>query len=155
MAIKLWRFLLVVIVISVLMTVLVKHVVIDDTAWQRTSAMGLKNKLTTGINQIYWQWQEEGRPKKIAYYPEHAANSVEIPISTSGRAIFDATEDGCNRFLYWFIDKNLLEHHVNTSIKKIENRSTKQLSVICEFSLYKFIFLYAAETGELQTIRVE
>lgn len=141
--------------VSVLMTVLIKHVLLDDTAWQQTSAQGLKNKLSTGINQVYWQWQDEGRPKQILYQPEHAATAYEIPISPQGRAVFAESEAGCTQFLFWFIDKNILEDHVITSIKKVEGLEPNQASVICEFRLYKFVFIYAAETGELSTMRLE
>ncbi|MFW8591801.1 hypothetical protein ACOI22_13420 [Glaciecola sp. 2405UD65-10] len=155
MAIKLWRFLVVLILIAILATVLVSQVTKDDQAWQATLAIGLKNTLSTGITQLYWQWQDKGRPSRIVYQPEHVNTTVEIDVSTSGRALFEPSDEGCATFLYWFVEQEVLENHINTSIKKYEDTDTKNVEVVCEYRLYQFVFLYFAETGELQMTRVE
>jgi hypothetical protein len=94
----------------------------EDAAWVAISNQGLHGKMQTGITQIYWQWQSQGRTNSIEYKPENVSQTFVINMTNDGLPLIERSQQGCLEFLYWFVDKKFLNKSVNVTTTFIEKR---------------------------------
>jgi len=136
-------------VVVLVFTVAVKYLFEDDAKWQQVSAQSLANQMEQGIKQMYWQWQQEGRPASIEYRPEHAEHAMTIKMSSTGKPIVGNEEDTCNQILTWFVK----DVAIGTMIQATTILSDKALKDDrgrgCEFSVAKQVIFYQADTAHI------
>ena len=111
-----WHFAMTALVLTALVILCIRHVFSDETPWRQTIAQGVQQKISLGLEQIYWQWQNEGRPSEILYRPEHVKKAVKIPINQHGRPQFALSLDGCTEFLHWFVQDVALEQLLRVAV---------------------------------------
>jgi hypothetical protein len=103
------------IIIFILMALTVTYTTQDDAPWQEISSKGLHGKMQTGITQIYWQWQAQGRAGSIEYWPQNAQQPFAIEMTPEGLPVVAKSERGCLQFLFWFVDEKLLNKSLNVT----------------------------------------
>ena len=158
---NLGRFIVAVIVMLILMGLTAKHVLNDNNnaTWQNLSAQGLNTKIQTGLTQMYWQWQQEGRAKQIEYRPENVKQTFIINMTNKGLPKIEMNADGCIEFLSWFVDENVLSNQLEVTTTFIERNVTKRVLAngnkenakpvyICQFLYANEIFKYDLATGQ-------
>lgn len=155
---KLGRFVIVIIVVGILMAITVKYVFNGNDNWRNVSANGLQVKVQTGLTQIYWKWQSEGRAKQIEYQPGNVDKAFIINMTTKGLPVVERNEKGCKTFLSWFVEEKMLSKSLNVTTTFIERKLTNtnipigmnndtSSVYICQFSHTKKIFNYDLITG--------
>nr|WP_136251351.1 hypothetical protein [Ningiella ruwaisensis] len=150
-SLKMWHVLVTVLVVVAIIGLTVKHIFVSEPQWQQVSAKGLKHKVSIGLEQIYWQWQNEGRPEAILYKPGHASKSVKIPVNADGRPVFSVSQENCLEFLNWFIQDDSLTGLV--SLGKTDKQSRDALgqqSAVCRFIIANQGFAYNIQTAQVE-----
>jgi hypothetical protein len=111
------------------MILTIKYSFKEDASWLDISSQGLHGKIQTGVTQMYWQWQGQGRTSTIEYGPENVDSPFVINMTQNGLPILQQDDAGCFEFLSWFIDKNLLNKSLNVTTtyisKSLYNNSEK------------------------------
>lgn len=155
------RNIIAVIVMLILMAMTVKYTIEENTGWQSISAQGLNTKIQTGITQIYWQWQQQGRAKKIEYRPENVKQAFAINMSNKGLPELRKSKDGCNEFLSWFVEEKVLSNQIEVTTSYIEREVTNQITndgtkkdhvetdYVCQFLYANTLLEYDLKSGHL------
>lgn len=149
-----------VIVMLILMTMTVKYTFEENTSWQSISAQGLNTKIQTGITQIYWQWQQQGRANTIEYKPANAKQGFVINMSNKGLPELQKSEEGCNEFLSWFVEEKVLSNQIEVTTSHIERNVTNQVTndgtkdhvkadYVCQFLYANTLLEYDLKSGHL------
>lgn len=175
MANKLWHFVAVVMLVAVLIAWLLTTMQKGSERWQKTSVNALVQKIQGDLRQMYWQWQDEGRPHSILYKPQNVERAHLVPMSLKGRPVIARNVNGCMQFMQWFID----QEHINGQLKAVFIDTTQRLSeqksqkvmpsksiqelsknieqnqFICQYELFDFQYEYNADSGEVSTTKLE
>lgn len=150
---RLFSFLSAFSIILLLMVVVIKYSLDGNAGWQETSAQGLKAKMQTGLTQMYWKWQADGRAEQIQYQPENGHGSFVIPMNAQGRPQISKDINGCLQFLYWFIDEKTLNKTVNVSTTfkeaRTNNNNASSDSATCNFQYASNTYIYDLNSGHL------
>jgi uncharacterized membrane protein len=152
---RLWHYLAVVFIVVGIVGLSIKHIFVDQSKWERVSGQSLFKSLQTEITQVYWQWQQSGRPASIVYRPEHATNGKVINIDSEGRLVFEHTAEGCEEFLSWFVEQKALNYQVQVSTTLYGQSSQREESFVCRFEYASYEYLYDTNTRELKLTQVE
>jgi len=155
---KLWHLAMTALVIFTLVGLSVKQLFSDDAQWEQVSAKGLQQKIQVGLEQIYWQWQNEGRPSEIVYHPENAQKAVNIAMSADGKPSFELNIDNCEKFLNWFVDDISLDQFISVSIDEhsdapLSEKRTQAKIDACTYSMANQRFVYHVNEAELHYLR--
>lgn len=153
------RYFVAVIVMLILMVLTAKYALDKNTNWENTSAQGLKVKIQTGLTQIYWQWQQEGRAKQIEYKPGNVKQGFVLAMTNKGLPELEKNENGCEVFLSWFIDEKVLSNQLEVTTSYIERKVTNQALSdgtkesartvsSCQFLYANKRFKYDLDTGQ-------
>lgn len=110
------KYVLAVAIILLLMAITVKYMLDDNAKWRDISSEGLHTKIQTGITQIYWQWQAQGRAKQIEYWPQNTEHGFTITMSDKGLPLVLPSKEGCLEFLIWFVDEKILNKSLKVTI---------------------------------------
>jgi hypothetical protein len=145
-SLKIWHFAMTALVVMLLVSLSVKHMFGNEPKWLRVSAKGLQQKISVGLEQIYWQWQNEGRPAEILYQPEHAQHAVAIKIRGDGTPQFEVNSDACSEFLNWFVQDVSIEHFVQINTNGEAIAQTQQA---CRYIIANHSFAYHVHTAQL------
>lgn len=146
-------------VVFILMALLTKYALHDDANWHDVSGQGLNSKIQTGLTQMYWQWQGNGRANRIEYWPENAEQGFIIEMDAQGLPIVDNDERGCLQFLYWFVDEKLLNKNVNvtttfiqtqTNVTGAQNKNIENGTAMCQFQYADKFYTYDLNSGQLR-----
>ncbi|MFC4701070.1 hypothetical protein ACFO4O_12930 [Glaciecola siphonariae] len=157
-SLKLWHFLLTAGVIASVMTLTVNHLFKADTQWQKLSVRVVQNKVSLGLEQIHWQWQNEGRPSQITYAPAHGKRIVNITMSDEGKPDFEANQTSCTDFLSWFVHDVSLEHFVevrsHAPVSETQGSLTSDVASdsnasVCNYILANHSFVYDLASAEM------
>jgi hypothetical protein len=136
-----------IVVMFILMALTAKYAFDENANWQGMSAQGLNVRIQTGITQIYWQWQQQGRAKQIEYRPENVKQAFVINMTNKGLPDVEKNEDGCNEFLSWFVDENVLSNQMevttNYSERKVSHTALTDGAKELAEPVYSCQFLYA------------
>jgi hypothetical protein len=127
----------------------VNHMLGDANKWQQVSGQSLYIQMQTGLAQIYWQWQQAGRPQQIDYQPENADKISQIIIDKQGRPQIAQNEKGCEQMLSWFVDQKALNYRVKVSIKHNAGIILVNQDFVCRFEYAKYVYLYNTRTRQL------
>jgi hypothetical protein len=146
---KLLHLLLCLMVVTLVFSVAVKYLFKDDAKWQQVSAQGLANQMQQGIEQMYWQWQQSGRPASIEYQPEHADHAMMIQMSSTGKPIIGHDEGACKRFLTWFVEDVAIDTFVQTTTIPREEAAEDDRGRGCEFTVAKQVIFYQADSAHI------
>jgi hypothetical protein len=149
------------IIVLVLMVQLMKYALNEQTYWHDVSGQGLNAKIQTGLTQMYWQWQGNGRADNIEYWPQNADQAFTIQMNNKGLPVVTKDKSGCLQFLYWFIDKKLLNKSVNVTTTYIpaqanvdgagnKNMKSGIESSMCQFQYADKFYTYDLNSGQLQ-----
>jgi hypothetical protein len=159
-----WRFLAAIGIIAALMLGYAKFMTNEPSDWQYVSGIGLQSKVQTGLKQMYWQWQSQGRSKTINYQPGNVDWVVVVNMNDKGLPILDGGKQGCDAFIAWFIDKRVFDSQLQMSAefikqdvdapsryleqnKAVVGEEKRKLS-FCRFVLNEQIYSYYPHTGE-------
>lgn len=120
------RYVTAITIVFVLMALTIKYTMKSDTTWRDVSSQGLHTKIQTGLTQMYWQWQAQGRATSIEYWPQNAEQAFVINMSSTGLPVVNPDNEGCLTFLNWFVDKKILNKNVNVTITYIQKTFEEQ-----------------------------
>lgn len=143
---RLWHFLAVLGVIGVVFTVGVQRLFFSQSDWQKVSATSLSTQIEKGLTQVRWQWQQDGRPSQLIYSPSNTNETYEIEMMGNGKPKVDASIEGCEKFLSWFVDKETFNKLVNVTTQKV--KEVGQTSKLCQFNYVGYTFTYDITQGE-------
>lgn len=146
---KLLHLLLCLIVVTLVFSVAVKYLFKDGARWQQVSAQGLAYHMQQGIEQMYWQWQQSGRPASIEYQPEHTDYAMTIHMSSTGKPLMGNDEGACKRMLTWFVDKVAIDTFIQTRTLTREEAVKESEAKGCEFTVAKQVIFYQAENAQI------
>lgn len=167
------HFMAVACVVLLLLVAFINSTMQEGSQWQVASEQGLHNKVQTELAQIYWQWQQQGRPEHIIYSPEQAKNmfyqpqgeaiEYRIQMSSLGVPIIASTIDGCKEFMTWFVEQNVLQNQIKVSIQRLlitpseTERTAKQdkIQTMCQFKFFNTVYQYNVKSGEFGTTKLE
>lgn len=100
-------------VIIIIMALMMQALTQKEQEWDDVSSLGLSSKMNSTLQQIYWQWQNEGRPGSILYSrgkPNSLLSSnsdkistVKLYLSANGVLEIDKDIEGCKQLLELFI----------------------------------------------------
>jgi hypothetical protein len=136
-------------VVCLVFTVAVKYLLKDDAKWQQVSAHSLANQMEHGIKQMYWQWQQEGRPASIEYRPEHVEHAMTINMSSTGKPIVGDENDTCNQILTWFVKDAAIDTMIQATTIPSEDALEDNRGRGCEFTVAKQVIFYQADTAHI------
>jgi hypothetical protein len=142
------------------MVLVIRKALNEDAHWLDVSGQGLHTKIQTGLTQIYWQWQGNGRANKIEYWPENIEYPFLIEMNDRGLPVVAKNVGGCVQFLYWFVDEKLLNKSVDVTTNYIETKySINSLrnenaedgieTAICQFEYANKVHIYDLNSGRL------
>ncbi len=142
------------------MLLTVKNALDENAQWHVISAKGLQTKMQTGLTQIYWQWQQKGRPAQIEFMPENQSSVVLMTMSKQGVPVIEANKAGCEQLLSWFVDEQYRNDQINltttflnrdavTKLHNHTNNANGASEKICKFEYAQHVFLYHLFTGNL------
>jgi len=146
----------VVMLILILMAFTAKYALDDDASWQKVSAQGLHVKIQTGLSQMYWQWQQQGRANQIEYKPENVKRAFIIDMSNEGVPLVEKNEQGCKTFLSWFIEEKVLNNQLDVTTTYIQETTIdlptgaklqREPIYSCHFDYANKILRYDLSTG--------
>jgi hypothetical protein len=146
---KLLHLLLCFLVVVLVFTVAVKYLFKDDAKWQQVSAQGLALQMQQGIEQMYWQWQQSGRPAYIEYQSEHAEHVMTIQMSSTGKPIMGNDEGACKRILHWFVEDVAIDTFVQTITIPRDEAAEDDRGRGCEFTVAKQVIFYQADSAQI------
>ncbi len=167
---RLWRSVIALTVIVVLSSVLLIKVTSQNQVWESVSSEGLSHKMQTTLEQIYWQWQSEGRPNEIMYVKNAKNSPVALTVNTEGVPIFDQSEQGCTELFQLFIGETFpfdrLKVNIsilpkqalpptNDGLKKLRYSSSmddiksSERSHLCKFEYADRTYFFDFNTGKL------
>lgn len=168
---RMWHFLVAIMVVILLMFLFMMRTSSNDVKWQRTSAQGLYNKVQTGLSQVFWLWQQQGRPAYVLYKPQYAAKTYRIDMDNKGIPQIERSAKGCMAILALFVEKDFVENHFKVSIQRMKQGSSAMvpytelspvndisnadsdrgvMHVLCKYEFYDFIFTYNIKNGEFR-----
>lgn len=145
---KLLQFLLCLLVVVTVFSVAVKHVFDDGTKWQEVTATGLAFKMKQDLAQMYWQWQQEGRPPYIVYQPEHAQSAMKIKMQANGLPMLTKQEGTCKQVLAWFVEDAVIDVFIQVEPLTGE-KSAKNEGMDCQFTIAKQDIFYRFEDATI------
>lgn len=167
---RLWRYLSALAVIIVLSSVLIIKLTSHKQAWERVSSDGLTHKMQTTLEQIYWQWQNEGRPKELWYVKDVKNPPITLTVNKEGVPVFDASEQGCTEVFQLFIGENYPFERVKVAISILTEQplpetkdglknlklsliegdtESRQKLHLCKFEYANRIYFYQLNSGKL------
>lgn len=152
---QLWHYLAVIFIVVGVIGLTIKHIFVDQSEWERVSGESLFKSLQTDVTQVYWQWQQSGRPASIVYQPEHATSGKVINMDSEGRIQFAHNAKGCEEFLSWFVEQKALNYRVQVSTTLYGQSSQSEQSFVCQFEYASYVYLYDTNTRELKLTQVE
>lgn len=153
---KLWHFGMTAFVVVILMALSISHIFSGDAKWEQASAKGLQQKIGLGLEQIYWQWQNEGRPSEILYRPENATQAVIIKLRKDGKPEFALSHDNCRKFLNWFVQDVSLDQFVNVRVEGSQDPqktgdSSQTNRRACSYTMANHSFAYDLKDAQLRS----
>ena len=161
MSSKLFRFVMVFIVIMVIATSLYKSLLGSNSEpWERVAFDNVKAAMQEGVMQIHWQWQYEGRPESIQY---QSSELKRVDINVQGWPDLAASRQACHDFLDLFAGKAMVEvsgleldvnavQQLGIAVELVNKQDTKDLGNyvdICRYSRLGQEFEYYLGTGNL------
>ena len=165
---RLWHYFAVLFIVVAILGLSIKHIFVDANRWEKVSAQSLQEQMQKGLAQIYWHWQQSGRPDVIAYQPENAAEPAIIAMSQQGLPIVAANKKACESMLSWFVTKKAFNNQVKVSTNysdtlnsdttnsdTLKNASTAKGRDIpsvqdsCKFEYAGYVFIYNTSSGAL------
>jgi len=156
---RIWQFCLAIAMILLLMTLTIDKTTAPHNAFNKVSFSGLQVKIETGLQQIYWQWQHQGRPDYIDYpLPGDIVERETIKIATNNQclALVENSQQGCEEFISWFIDKKLLNKALQMSTTVVrETNELDEESFYCKLEYANRVFMYHPQTGDLRFLDEE
>ncbi|MBT1451688.1 hypothetical protein KJ365_12420 [Glaciecola sp. XM2] len=144
---KLMHILLCLLVVAVVYSVAVKYLFKDDAKWQQVSLASLAAQMEHGIQQMYWQWQQEGRPSSIVYQPEHAEQAMVIQMNKTGIPVVGNDDKACEIVLSWFVQKAAVNTFVQA--KKVIGNERDGKGNGCEFTLAERTIFYQSDNATI------
>jgi hypothetical protein len=133
MSSKLFRFVVVFIVIMVIATGLYKSLLGSNSeSWERVAFDSLKSAMQEGLVKMHWQWQYDGRPESILY---ETTQSERVEMNLKGWPIFPASEEACQTFLDMFAGDVVVE----VSGLQLDVNMRQQLGIGVEFVKHQSI----------------
>ena len=148
LSLRIWHYLAVLFVVVAMLGLNVKDLILNDGKWQQVSAQGLHIKMQTGLAQIYWQWQQAGRPNNIEYHPENVATGNYIALNVAGQPQIEQSVEGCKQMLNWFVDQKVLNNQVKVSTT-IDRGVIAVDGFSCNFEYAGYMFTYNTFTSDL------
>lgn len=142
-------------VVVTLVTLSITQIFSDDAQWEQVSAKGLQQKINVGLEQMYWQWQNEGRPNQIFYRPENTKHAFAIAMRDDGKPQFEVSIANCEKFLNWFVQDVSIDQFVSVSIDGDEDtqkgRETARANKsACSYTMANQRFAYNVQDARLQ-----
>ncbi|MDT0595651.1 hypothetical protein [Glaciecola petra] len=145
----LWHKLLIVGIAIVILTSLVRALYNDNASWQQVSAVNLFTKMTIAIEQLEWQWQNEGRPLSLFFKPQNAMQGFEIEFNKDGTIRIDKSIEGCKTLLTWLMNEKSFNNSVKVTTTISEGNGMIANDVICNFEYVGRQIHYHIGSGEL------
>lgn len=152
---RLWQFCCAIIVIFVLMKLTIEYADSPQARYKDVSSQGLQTKIENGLQQIYWQWQHQGRVDFIDYpIPSNSSDraTIKIAVNSKGLPLVEKSRKGCERFIKWFVDEKVLNNPLDlTTTVVTSTKSEGNESYFCRFEYANRVYRYHPFTGELNT----
>lgn len=148
---ELWHKLLIVGIVIAVLCVGINTLYKDEATWQQVSAVNLFTKMAIAIEQIEWQWQNEGRPGTIFFKPENAIKGFEIALNNDGTVSIERSIKGCNTFLTWLINEKSFNNSVKVTTTISEGKGNLANDFVCNFEYVGRQIHYHVSSGELTT----
>lgn len=89
----------------------------SEQAINKTKAQALQQDLQLGLEQLYWQWQRDGRAEIIDFVhitSNQSAEPQKIPMNLQGQPIVERSKKGCSQLLNWLFDTS--NGYINESL---------------------------------------
>lgn len=154
-SLQLWHFIVTACVVMTLVALSIVHIMRSEAQWEQVSARGLQHKINVGLEQIYWQWQSEGRPEEIMYRPEHVKQAIKIKMLADGKPDIEVSQAACKEFLNWFVQDLSMDSLVtvkataqNGAQAQDGNDDTAQLA--CRYTIANHSFAYHVHDAQLR-----
>lgn len=170
------RFAILVLILIILTSLFLRHVFVAPTKWQSVNAQVMVANMKNALQQMYWQWQSEGRPEVLQYIPNaengllpftgsdeqvfgQSKSSYKLNMNTRGLPIIEASESGCRKLLPWLVDidvgSTLFKVKVATVDKVGEVPNGLQHDFACVFQYDRLSFRYNVNSGNLTMTTLE
>ncbi|MGQ8366068.1 hypothetical protein [Glaciecola sp. 1036] len=124
--------------------------VVREQEWQETMANGFEARVNNEISQIYWSWQQQGRPDVIDYVIGESKMTFPIVLTDKGLPLVEVSQEACLAFVSMFLDDQKLKENVKVSTTYLEHSNNKNAIGICHYSILNKVFAYHVETGEFK-----
>jgi hypothetical protein len=145
MSSKLFRFVLVFIVIMLIAAGLYRSLLNDNSdVWRKVGFESVKGSMQKGLAQMRWQWEFEGRPHSIVYATARAKRIDRFEINKKGWPNLVPSIDACSALLHVFASAEVVE----VSGLEFDVDVEKQLDIKIEFLSKQKIY----DFGELVDI---
>lgn len=106
---RMFQFVIVVAIIFILMGIFVFYLGANEKHYENQFFDNLEAKMNYEVQQIYWYWQQQGRPSLLGYKPKNKTTEMRLKMGLDGDIDIEKNADSCMRFLSGFIEQSRLE----------------------------------------------